>query len=141
MGGLPNDLQAREKFHTLLLAHRPAGYRAPTGKQSAPVGLKGGVNLRLLQASPRYSEDMDFAVTRERGAQFVNHLRKVLTENAPFREALLKQGIEDLKSAPSKAEGGTRTDSSRRCGCFEARWRFRPTSKAHTKGGRHLSAT
>ncbi len=43
---------------------------------------------------------MDFDLTVERGAQFVNHQRKVLAENTPFRAALLKQGIEDLEISP-----------------------------------------
>lgn len=96
MSALRNDWEAREAFHTLLLAHLPASYRAPAEGRPAPVRLKGGVNLRLYHASPRYSEDMDFDVTRERGPQFVAQLRKVLMENSPFRAALLKQGIEDL---------------------------------------------
>ncbi len=37
MSAPPNDLQAREAFHTLLLAHLPASYRAPTGDHPAPV--------------------------------------------------------------------------------------------------------
>ncbi|WP_439644095.1 nucleotidyl transferase AbiEii/AbiGii toxin family protein [Gemmatimonas sp.] len=74
------------------------------GEQPAPVRLKGGVNLRLFHASPRYSEDMDFDVIRARGPQFVRQLRRVLTEPGAFRAALLKQGIEDLRI--SEVDGG-----------------------------------
>jgi hypothetical protein len=65
---------------------------------------KDGVDLRLFHASPRHSEDMDFDVTVERGAQFVNHLRKVLAANTPFRAALLRRGLKILRSVATARE-------------------------------------
>lgn len=91
-----SDLEAREAFHALLLAHLPESYRAPGGGQQAPLRLKGGVNLRLFHRSERFSEDMDFDLTPDRGPQFLTHLRKLLLESPPLRRALLRAGIEDL---------------------------------------------
>ena len=90
------DLEAREAFHSLLLAYLPESYRAPTGERPAPLRLKGGVNLRLFHRSERFSEDIDFDLTPERGPQFLVQLRKLLSDTPDFRRALLAAGIEDL---------------------------------------------
>jgi hypothetical protein len=97
------EIEAREAFHTLLLAFIPSAYREPTGVRPAPLRLKGGVNLRLFHASERFSEDIDFDLTPARGPQFLTQLRRLLVDPS-FRRALLRVGIEDLTL--SALEGG-----------------------------------
>jgi predicted nucleotidyltransferase component of viral defense system len=97
------ELEIREAFHCVLLAHLPADYRAPVGGE-APLRLKGGVNLRLFHGSPRYSEDIDFDLSPVRGPRFVEHLRRLLLNPGPFKRHLLGLGIQGLDV--SEFDGG-----------------------------------
>jgi hypothetical protein len=97
------ELEIREAFHCALLSHLPSDYRAPAAG-SAPLRLKGGVNLRLFHQSPRYSEDIDFDLSPSRGPKFSEHLRKVLSNPGPFKVHLLKLGIQTLEL--SDLDGG-----------------------------------
>lgn len=97
-----SELEVREAFHCHLLANVPSDYRDPS--TGAPVlRLKGGVNLRLFLASPRYSEDIDFDLAPKRGPKFLDHLRQLLADSR-FLAELLKLGITDL--SVNKLHGG-----------------------------------
>jgi predicted nucleotidyltransferase component of viral defense system len=103
MATILSELEIREAFHCVLLAHLPADYRA-SAIGVPPLRLKGGVNLRLFHSSPRYSEDMDFDLSPARGARFIEHLRRLLNDSVRFRRHLLTLGIQDL--AVSELDGG-----------------------------------
>lgn len=97
---MPSDLQARELFHFLFLE------RLIRATGADLYVLKGGVNLRFFHGSPRYSEDMDLDVRRERVA--VQTLRKngnkILADPA-FRRVLAGAGIVDLQpNDPARAK-------------------------------------
>jgi len=66
--------------------------------------LKGGVNLRFLFKSPRYSEDLDIDVIGGSVETLRKNVYKIL-KDAAFRRALKTYGIVDLKiNDPLKAK-------------------------------------
>lgn len=102
-----DELEIREAFHCLLLAHLPPDYRSGGAGSVAPLRLKGGVNLRLFHGSPRYSEDIDFDLVAIRGPKFIEHLRRLLLTPGRFQRDLLALGIQSLDvSALDGGDGG-----------------------------------
>lgn len=94
------DRHQRELFHFLFLEWL---LRASAAELYV---VKGGVNLRFFNASPRYSEDMDLDV--DRGKVAVGTLKKngykILADPA-FRRVLATSGIVDLRvNDPHKAK-------------------------------------
>lgn len=97
---MPSDRRLVELFHFVFLERLL--------RQTSPslYVLKGGVNLRFFEHSPRYSEDMDLDVHHDRVA--VQTLKKngyKILDDAAFRRVLMSAGIADVQvNDPKKAK-------------------------------------
>jgi hypothetical protein len=90
--GLPfkvNDREAREAFHSLLLA------QLRSSVSPALWRVKGGVNLRLFFGSIRYSEDIDLDAEPKARQAMRSAIRAVMQDIA-FRRQLASLGIRDV---------------------------------------------
>jgi len=84
-----------ELFHLLFL-------RTLEGKLDKKLyALKGGCNLRFFFKSIRYSEDIDFDVTRISKTTLLNKVNKLL-EDVSFKKILLNKKIEIVQANPTK---------------------------------------
>lgn len=95
-----SDRQLRELFHFVFLE------RLLRQTSSSLYVLKGGVNLRFFEQSPRYSEDMDLDVQHDRvGVLTLKKNGDKILEDAAFRRVLMSAGIADLEvNDPKKAK-------------------------------------
>jgi predicted nucleotidyltransferase component of viral defense system len=97
---VPSDRQLVELFHFVFLE------RLVRQTGASLYVLKGGVNLRFFEQSPRYSEDMDLDVHRDRVS--VQTLKKngyKILDDAAFRRVLMTAGIVDVQvNDPKKAK-------------------------------------
>ena len=95
------DLEAREAFHSLLLAYLPESYRAPTGERPAPLRLKGGVNTPAFRRALLAAgiEDLTLSALDEGGKGSAGFKQKV---------QLIRGGV----PLPTKIEGSYREETA-----------------------------
>jgi len=96
--GTHSEASIREAFHVLFLE------RLFAISDPAQYALKGGVNLRLFFASPRYSEDLDLDVLAGAAATLRKNGFKII-EDKSFARALQAFGVAELRvNDPTKAK-------------------------------------
>jgi predicted nucleotidyltransferase component of viral defense system len=97
---VPSDRQLVELFHFAFLE------RLVRQTSASLYVLKGGVNLRFFEQSPRYSEDMDLDVHHARvGVQTLKKNGYKILDDAAFRRVLMAAGIADVEvNDPKKAK-------------------------------------
>lgn len=97
---MASDRELRELFHFVFLE------RLVRQTSVSLYVLKGGVNLRFFEQSPRYSEDMDLDVRADRVS--VQTLKKngyKILDDAAFRRVLMTAGITEIDvNDPKKAK-------------------------------------
>jgi predicted nucleotidyltransferase component of viral defense system len=97
---VPSDRQIVELFHFVFLE------RLVRQTSASLYVLKGGVNLRFFEQSPRYSEDMDLDVHHDRvGVQTLKKNGYKILADAAFRRVLMTAGIAAVEvNDPKKAK-------------------------------------